>query len=65
MKSNKIASENKIFVNRTLNLNSIKLIGFDMDYTLATYNVPAFEEKAYQLVQDKLIKEYGYPEEIR
>lgn len=65
MKSNKIASENKIFVNRTLNLNSIKLIGFDMDYTLATYNVPAFEEKAYQLVQEKLINEYGYPEEIR
>lgn len=65
MKSNKIASENKIFVNRTLNLNSIKLIGFDMDYTLATYNVPAFEEKAYQLVQEKLVNEYGYPQEIR
>jgi HAD superfamily 5'-nucleotidase-like hydrolase len=57
--------ENKIFVNRTLNLNSIKLIGFDMDYTLATYNVPVFEEKAYSIIQDKLIENYDYPEEIR
>jgi HAD superfamily 5'-nucleotidase-like hydrolase len=61
----KINSENRIFVNRTLNMNSIKLIGFDMDYTLATYNVPIFEEKAYQIVQEKLISEYGYPAEIR
>ncbi|GAB4285143.1 MAG: 5' nucleotidase [Candidatus Rifleibacteriota bacterium] len=65
MKDNTIPSENRIFVNRTLNLNSIKLIGFDMDYTLATYDVPTFEEKAYRIVQNKLIKEYGYPEEIR
>ncbi|MFZ5949976.1 MAG: HAD-IG family 5'-nucleotidase, partial [Candidatus Rifleibacteriota bacterium] len=65
MKTNEIASQNKIFVNRTLNLNSIKLIGFDMDYTLATYDVPAFEEKAYQIVQEKLVKEYGYPQEIK
>jgi HAD superfamily 5'-nucleotidase-like hydrolase len=61
----KISSENRIFVNRTLNMNSIKLVGFDMDYTLATYNVPVFEEKAYQLVQEKLIKDYGYPSDIR
>ena len=65
MISKEIASENRIFVNRTLNLNSIKLIGFDMDYTLATYDVPAFEAKAYQIVQEKLIRDYKYPEEIR
>ena len=65
MNKNQIADENKIFVNRTLNMNSIKLIGFDMDYTLATYNVPAFEKKAYEIVQSKLINDYGYPEEIK
>ena len=59
-----IDSKNKIFVNRTLNMNSIKLIGFDMDYTLVTYNVPAFEEKAYSIIIRKLIKDFGYPEEI-
>lgn len=59
-----IDSKNKIFVNRTLNMNSIKLIGFDMDYTLVTYNVPAFEEKAYSIIIKKLINEFGYPKEI-
>lgn len=65
MKKKAVASKNRIFVNRTLNLNSIKLIGFDMDYTLATYNVPAFEEKAYHIVKEKLVTDYGYPKEIR
>lgn len=60
-----IAPENKIFVNRTLNLNHIKLIGFDMDYTLVTYNVPEFEKQAYQIVKDKLVDDYDFPEEIR
>ncbi|MDN5279933.1 MAG: hypothetical protein PWR01_3898 [Clostridiales bacterium] len=65
MKEKKVASENRIFVNRTLNMNSIKLVGFDMDYTLATYDVPAFETKAYEIVKEKLVKEYGYPPEIK
>lgn len=41
-----------IFCNRTLNLRSIRAIGFDMDYTLIEYNVMAWEGKAY---------EYGAP----
>ena len=56
--------KNKIFINRTLNMGSIKLIGFDMDYTLVTYNVPAFEEKSYSIIKKKLINDYSYPEEI-
>ena len=55
---------NKIFVNRTLNMNTIRLIGFDMDYTLVTYNVPAFEEKTYSIIKKKLINDYQYPKEI-
>jgi len=60
-----LGAENRVFVNRTLNFNNIKLLGFDMDYTLATYNVPVFEEKAFEIVVEKLIKEKGYPPEIR
>lgn len=60
-----ISVKNRIFVNRTLNMSNIKLIGFDMDYTIATYNVAAFEAKAYDIVKEKLINEYDYPEEIR
>ena len=55
---------NKIFVNRTLNMNNIKLIGFDMDYTLVTYNVPEFETKTYDIIKKKLINDYNYPAEI-
>lgn len=60
----RISAEQRIFVNRTLNMNHIKLVGFDMDYTLATYNVPAFEETAYRIVLDKLVKDLGYPPEL-
>lgn len=63
-KKRKVPVEHKIFVNRTLNMSSIKLIGFDMDYTIATYNVAEFETKTYEIVKKKLITEYGYPEEI-
>ncbi|HNV71864.1 MAG TPA: HAD-IG family 5'-nucleotidase, partial [Candidatus Ozemobacteraceae bacterium] len=62
---NEITSGKKIFVNRTLNMNFIKLVGFDMDYTLVTYNVPAFENLVHQLVVDKLIHEKGYPNALR
>lgn len=65
MQEKQIPCENRIFVNRTLNMNSIKMIGFDMDYTLVTYNVPEFEKLAYEIVKSKLIKDYGYPKEIQ
>ncbi len=56
--------KNQVFVNRTLNMSSIKLIGFDMDYTLIRYNVPEFEALAYEIMKQKMIKEYDYPEAI-
>eukprot|EP01024_Parvocaulis_polyphysoides_P025936 TRINITY_DN2359_c0_g1_i3.p1 TRINITY_DN2359_c0_g1~~TRINITY_DN2359_c0_g1_i3.p1 ORF type:complete len:525 (+),score=97.34 TRINITY_DN2359_c0_g1_i3:818-2392(+) len=37
-----------VFCSRTLNLRSIKAIGFDMDYTLIHYDVNAWEGRAYQ-----------------
>lgn len=37
-----------IFCNRTLNLRSIRVVGFDMDYTLVQYDVAAWEGKAYE-----------------
>eukprot|EP00892_Ulva_mutabilis_P011943 jgi/Ulvmu1/9120/UM005_0215.1 len=37
-----------VFCNRTLNLRSIRAIGFDMDYTLVEYDVMAWEGKAYE-----------------
>jgi 5'-nucleotidase len=54
----------RIFVNRSLQLDRIKFYGFDMDYTLALYKSPEFEELTFQQVLESLI-ELGYPEEIR
>jgi 5'-nucleotidase len=50
----------RIFCNRTLNLRSIKAIGYDMDYTLVHYKVGAWERRAYEYLQKKLLAE-GYP----
>jgi len=53
----------RIFCNRTLNMKTIKAIGFDMDYTLALYKPEAFEALAYSETLKKLVT-LGYPEEI-
>lgn len=53
----------RIFVNRSLTLEKIKFYGFDMDYTLAEYKSPEFEDLGFELVKNRLI-EIGYPEEI-
>ncbi len=50
----------QIYCNRTLNLRSIRAIGFDMDYTLVHYNAEAWERRAYEHVQRRLI-ERGWP----
>jgi HAD superfamily 5'-nucleotidase-like hydrolase len=55
---------NKVFVNRTLNLRKIKYIGLDMDHTLVRYKTRAFESLAYDSMLRKLVKEKNYPEEI-
>ena len=45
-----------LYCNRTLNLRAIRAIGFDMDYTLVHYDVDAWEERAYQYLQQKLVE---------
>jgi 5'-nucleotidase len=49
-----------VFCNRTLNLRSIQVIGYDMDYTLVHYRVEAWEERAYQHCKGKLAA-LGWP----
>lgn len=52
--------ERRIFCNRTLNLRSIKAVGFDMDYTLIHYHTVEWEKRAYLGVQKRLIDD-GFP----
>ncbi|WZZ74495.1 5'-nucleotidase domain-containing protein 4-like isoform X2 [Brassica napus] len=49
-----------IFCSRTLNLRSISVIGYDMDYTLMHYNVMAWEGRAYDYCMENL-KSMGFP----
>lgn len=49
-----------IYCNRTLNLRSIKAIGYDMDYTLIHYKVDDWERRAYEHIRQKMADQ-GWP----
>ncbi|MCA9669277.1 MAG: HAD-IG family 5'-nucleotidase [Myxococcales bacterium] len=53
-------AERRVFCNRTLNMRSIRAIGYDMDYTLIHYNVVAWEQRAYDYLQQKLVETHGF-----
>jgi HAD superfamily 5'-nucleotidase-like hydrolase len=55
----------KVFVNRILNLKKTKYIGLDMDHTLIRYNTKNFETLVYKMVVEKLIEDKKYPAELR
>jgi HAD superfamily 5'-nucleotidase-like hydrolase len=52
--------ERGIFCNRTLNLRSIKAIGYDMDYTLIHYHSAVWERAAYEHCKENLLGR-GWP----
>ena len=52
--------ERGLYCNRTLNLRSIRAVGYDMDYTLVHYHIEAWERAAYQHLKDKLLA-LGWP----
>ncbi|MBS1122370.1 MAG: superfamily, partial [Deltaproteobacteria bacterium] len=60
-----VARKNRVFCNRNLRMDSIEMIGFDMDYTLALYHQDRLEQLSIELTLGKLIEKHGYPEEIR
>lgn len=58
-----ITPESSLFCNVELNMNQIKAVGFDMDYTLAQYTND-FDLLAYNGAKSKLIEWMGYPTQI-
>jgi len=58
------AAERAVYTNRDLDLSGIKLVGFDMDYTLAIYKKAPMEQLQYDLTVERLVG-MGYPEAIR
>jgi HAD superfamily 5'-nucleotidase-like hydrolase len=55
----------QIFVNRNLRMDRIELIGFDMDYTLAIYQIVRLEELAFDLTVERMVRSRGWPERLR
>ena len=60
-----ISSRSRVYCNRSLKMTSIDVIGFDMDYTLALYHQERLEKLSIELTIENLIRNLGYPEEIR
>jgi HAD superfamily 5'-nucleotidase-like hydrolase len=55
-----VSRQREIYTNRTLNLRSIRAVGYDMDYTLIHYDVAAWERRAYEYLRDRLLAD-GWP----
>jgi len=53
----------QIFCNVELNCEHLEAVGFDMDFTLAQYNV-AFDLLAFDGAKERLHKLFGYPKEV-
>ncbi len=55
----------RVFTNRNLRMGSIEAVGFDMDHTLAVYNTDNFNQLSFVMAIDALIRDKGYPVDIR
>ncbi len=59
-----LTDSRRVFTNRTLRMEKIKYIGFDLDWTLAHYDQDALSQLAFELTLDRLVERHGYPREI-
>ncbi len=60
-----VSRKNRVFCNRNLRMDTIEMIGFDMDYTLALYHQDRLEQLSMELTLAKLVDKHGYAPEIR
>lgn len=58
-------STRRVYANQNLDMSKIEVVGFDMDYTLAAYHQRAMDDLCIWATLEKLIKNRGYPEDIR
>lgn len=57
--------ERRVFVNRSLRMETIRFIGFDLDWTLAAYNRAPLDQLTFELTLDRLVENHAYPASIR
>ena len=61
--NSEIKSQKTIYANNYVNLEKINTIGFDLDYTLATYTVD-LQSLIYNQAKKILIKSHGFPSQL-
>jgi 5'-nucleotidase len=49
-----------VFANRTLNLRSLRAVGYDMDYTLVHYRTEEWEREAFEHTRE-ILAAFGFP----
>ncbi|MEL7060215.1 MAG: HAD-IG family 5'-nucleotidase [Acidobacteriota bacterium] len=54
----------QVFVNRTLRMEKIACIGFDLDWTLAHYDQDSMSQTAFEMTLDRLVEQFSYPRAI-
>jgi len=59
-----VSRKNRVFCNRNLRMDTIEMIGFDMDYTLALYHQDRLEQLSMELTLQKLVDKHGYAPDI-
>jgi 5'-nucleotidase len=59
------AFERRVFVNRTLRMETIDVICFDLDWTLAAYERELLQRLIFDTALERLVSAYGYSEAIR
>jgi 5'-nucleotidase len=55
-----VSPERRLYCNRTLNLRSIRAVGYDMDYTLVHYRTEEWEREAFRRALEPLAQR-GWP----
>ncbi len=60
-----VPAPRQVFVNRNLRMDKIDVVGFDMDYTLAMYELLHLEELEFAMTVERLVTERGWPERLR
>ena len=55
-----VSATRSIHTNRTLNLRTVKAIGYDMDYTLIHYRMEEWERRAYEHLRERMA-DLGWP----
>mmetsp|Transcript_24702 Transcript_24702/g.79877 ORF Transcript_24702/g.79877 Transcript_24702/m.79877 type:complete len:682 (+) Transcript_24702:89-2134(+) len=53
-------AEERVYCSRTLNLGAVKVVGYDMDYTVVHYKWRKWEAEAYSCAKD-VLKGFGFP----